>query len=83
MNRKFQAEAQDIGDTLFDAMVTLTRGGATPAAVLWAAASALGNLVEELVPKEHLAPTLDNLTKAMTASAKVRGQMRQPPQGSA
>ena len=83
MTPKFTAETQDVASTLFDAMLTLVRAGAYPGAVAWGAASALGNLVEELVAPEHVQDTLTGLSKAMAAAAHTRALLKSPPEGHA
>jgi len=83
MTPQFRDEAQDVCGTLLQAMATLARAGSQPGAVAWGAASALGNLVEEMVAPEHLQATLDALAKAMRAAAETRALAKGPPAGHA
>jgi hypothetical protein len=80
--REIEPEAQIVCDALVRSMAAIIKEGVPPQSVLWGIASALGNLVQILVPADQVGSTLALCAKASEAAARGRA-LRDPPAGSA
>lgn len=80
---EFEAAAQAICDAMLTTALGLMRDGHAPGAVMWAMASALGNVAAVCTEPEKMATVLSYLDRAMGAAAQKKALQLQPPAGTA
>lgn len=83
MRPAYKAEAQAAANALHDILLRMVQAADAPGAVVWGAASALGDLVQQCVPPEHVQATLEGLAIAMGKAAQARALQDSPAQGRA
>ena len=82
-SQEFEAAAQAICDAMLNSSLGLMRDGHSPGAVMWATASALGNVAAICTQPEQIGAVLSYLERAMRAAAQKKALDLQPPAGTA